>query len=70
MPAACVTCQAGDVEHSFPCGNTALDFVGTLKARRNEAPRETLAALRLLQALEEPVVPTIPIGWRRDWPGS
>jgi predicted RNA-binding Zn ribbon-like protein len=31
------------VEHSFPCGNTALDFLGTLKARRNDVPRETLS---------------------------
>ncbi|MGC4943895.1 CGNR zinc finger domain-containing protein [Kribbella sp. DT2] len=32
------------MEHAFPCGNTALDFVGTLKARRNPGPRETLTA--------------------------
>ena len=30
------------MEHAFPCGNVALDFVGTLKARRNPAPREML----------------------------
>jgi predicted RNA-binding Zn ribbon-like protein len=36
-----VTCQYGDVNHSFPCGDLSLDFVGTLKARRNDAPRET-----------------------------
>jgi predicted RNA-binding Zn ribbon-like protein len=39
-----VTRQTGDVEHAFPCGNTALDFVGTLKARRNPVPLETLTA--------------------------
>ncbi|MEV6285822.1 CGNR zinc finger domain-containing protein [Kribbella sp. NPDC051770] len=32
------------MEHAFPCGNTALDFVGTLKARRNAVPLETLTA--------------------------
>ncbi|WP_091297988.1 CGNR zinc finger domain-containing protein [Amycolatopsis xylanica] len=30
------------MHHAFPCGNVALDFVGTLKARRNAEPRETL----------------------------
>lgn len=29
--------------HRFPCGNTALDFVGTLRARRNTEPLEMLA---------------------------
>jgi predicted RNA-binding Zn ribbon-like protein len=32
------------VEHAFPCGNTALDFVGTLRARRDPAPLEKLAS--------------------------
>jgi predicted RNA-binding Zn ribbon-like protein len=35
-----VTCQDGYVEHAFPCGNPALDFVGTLRARRNAEPQE------------------------------
>ncbi len=30
--------------HAFPCGTPALDFVGTLRARRNEAPTEKLGA--------------------------
>ncbi|MFG1815960.1 CGNR zinc finger domain-containing protein [Kribbella sp. NPDC049174] len=38
------------MEHSFPCGNTALDFVGTLKARRNDVPREALRAPASLQS--------------------
>ncbi|SEM20614.1 CGNR zinc finger domain-containing protein [Streptacidiphilus jiangxiensis] len=29
--------------HAFPCGTLPLDFVGTLRARRNEAPIEKLA---------------------------
>lgn len=32
------------MEHAFPCGNVALDFVGTLRARRNTAPLEMLKA--------------------------
>ncbi|MGM7697606.1 CGNR zinc finger domain-containing protein [Microbacterium sp. A84] len=28
--------------HSFPCGDPALDFVGTWQARRNESPAEKL----------------------------
>ncbi|OZB84926.1 ABATE domain-containing protein [Microbacterium sp. 13-71-7] len=28
--------------HAFPCGTPALDFVGTLRARRNERPAEKL----------------------------
>ncbi|WP_327365766.1 CGNR zinc finger domain-containing protein [Streptomyces sp. NBC_01217] len=31
------------MNHAFPCGTLFLDFVGTLRARRNEAPREMLA---------------------------
>ncbi|MFB2600306.1 ABATE domain-containing protein [Herbiconiux sp. P17] len=30
------------MEHSFPCGTLSLDFVGTLKARRNITPRDVL----------------------------
>jgi predicted RNA-binding Zn ribbon-like protein len=32
------------MEHAFPCGVTSLDFVGTLRARRNEEPWEMLTA--------------------------
>jgi predicted RNA-binding Zn ribbon-like protein len=44
------TCQNGVVEHAFPCGNAALDFVGTLRARRNAVPLEKLRAPRNLDA--------------------
>ena len=30
------------MEHAFPCGTLALDFVGTLRARRNALPKEML----------------------------
>ncbi|MFD7441708.1 CGNR zinc finger domain-containing protein [Streptomyces sp. NPDC059909] len=32
------------MEHAFPCGTPALDFVGTLRARRRSAPREMLGS--------------------------
>jgi predicted RNA-binding Zn ribbon-like protein len=32
------------MEHAFPCGTLALDFVGTLRARRSAQPREMLGA--------------------------
>jgi predicted RNA-binding Zn ribbon-like protein len=38
------------MKHAFPCGNTALDFVGTLRARRNAEPREMLDTSRSLDA--------------------
>jgi predicted RNA-binding Zn ribbon-like protein len=38
------------VEHAFPCGNAALDFVGTLRARRNAVPLEKLRAPKNLDA--------------------
>ncbi|MCT9934466.1 CGNR zinc finger domain-containing protein [Planotetraspora sp. A-T 1434] len=38
------------MEHAFPCGNPALDFVGTLRARRNAAPLEMLKSARSLDA--------------------
>ncbi|MYT71766.1 MULTISPECIES: ABATE domain-containing protein [unclassified Streptomyces] len=31
------------MRHAFPCGTLPLDFVGTLRARRDEAPAEKLA---------------------------
>lgn len=37
-----ITGQTGDMEHAFPCGHPALDFVGTLRARRTVTPREML----------------------------
>jgi len=45
-----VTCQGGDVFHAFPCGTLALDFVGTLRARRNDEPTEKLASAADLDA--------------------
>ena len=36
--------------HRFPCGDTALDFVGTLRARRTAEPLEMLAAPAHLDA--------------------
>jgi predicted RNA-binding Zn ribbon-like protein len=38
------------MEHAFPCGTLALDFVGTLRARRNALPREMLGAPSSLDA--------------------
>lgn len=32
------------MRHAFPCGTLPLDFVGTLRARRNPEPQEVLAA--------------------------
>lgn len=36
------------MNHAFPCGTLPLDFVGTLRARRNAAPMEKLATPELL----------------------
>lgn len=36
--------------HAFPCGTPALDFVGTLRARRNDEPREMLTTPESLDA--------------------
>lgn len=44
-----VTCQAGDVNHVFLCGNPALDLACTLRARRT-ARVETLDAPDRLDA--------------------
>lgn len=51
MTVACVvvTGQTGDVRHVFLCGNPALDFACTLRARRT-APFETLDAPARLDA--------------------
>ncbi|MFD4957955.1 CGNR zinc finger domain-containing protein [Microbacterium sp. NPDC058389] len=45
--------------HAFPCGTLALDFVGTLRARRNDEPTEKLAAPADLDAwfVESGLVP-------------
>lgn len=46
-----VTVQNGYVNHhAFPCGTLALDFLGTLRARRNPVPAEKLGAPELLDA--------------------
>lgn len=37
-----MTRQNGYAMHAFPCGTPALDFVGTLRARRNASPTEKL----------------------------
>lgn len=36
--------------HTFPCGTPALDFVGTLQARREPSPTEVMATTALLDA--------------------
>ncbi|TDP98607.1 MULTISPECIES: CGNR zinc finger domain-containing protein [unclassified Leifsonia] len=36
--------------HAFPCGTSALDFVGTLRARRNDVPTEKLGSPEALDA--------------------
>lgn len=38
------------MRHAFPCGTLALDFVGTLRARRNDEPTEKLATVSDLEA--------------------
>jgi predicted RNA-binding Zn ribbon-like protein len=38
------------MEHAFPCGTRALDFVGTLCARRDARPREMLGTPASLDA--------------------
>lgn len=43
-----VTGQNGYVNHAFPCGTLALDFLGTLRARRNPVPAEKLGTPALL----------------------
>jgi predicted RNA-binding Zn ribbon-like protein len=47
------------VIHAFPCGTLSLDFVGTLRARRNDAPTEKLASASDLDAwfVESGLVP-------------
>lgn len=43
-----VTVQTGYMNHAFPCGTLALDFLGTLRARRNPVPAEKLGTPELL----------------------
>jgi predicted RNA-binding Zn ribbon-like protein len=38
------------MQHAFPCGHLALDFVGTLRARRNTRPAELLGTPASLDA--------------------
>ncbi|WP_405577261.1 CGNR zinc finger domain-containing protein [Streptomyces sp. NBC_01190] len=38
------------MDHAFPCGTLALDFLGTLRARRNEVPLEKLDSPALLDS--------------------
>ncbi|GAA2154848.1 CGNR zinc finger domain-containing protein [Kitasatospora kazusensis] len=38
------------MHHAFPCGTLPLDFVGTLRARRNAEPTEKLASPGLLDS--------------------
>ncbi|WP_369374733.1 ABATE domain-containing protein [Promicromonospora sp. Populi] len=38
------------MNHAYPCGTRALDFLGTLRARRNPAPTEMLASPELLHS--------------------
>jgi predicted RNA-binding Zn ribbon-like protein len=38
------------MDHAFPCGTPALDFVGTRRARRNPVPTEKLASPALLDS--------------------
>ncbi len=45
-----VTCQNGDMVHVFKCGAPVLDFVGTLRARRNAVPTEMLTTPESLEA--------------------
>jgi predicted RNA-binding Zn ribbon-like protein len=45
-----VTGQTDYMRHAFPCGNAALDFVGTLRARRSVTPLEMLSSAESLDA--------------------
>jgi predicted RNA-binding Zn ribbon-like protein len=57
-----VTCQTGYVKHAFPCGDLALDFVGTLRVRRSPAPQDVLDSPRALDAwfVESGVADAVP----------
>ncbi|MCC8249308.1 CGNR zinc finger domain-containing protein [Saccharothrix luteola] len=50
------------MEHAFPCGDLALDFAGTLRARRSPVPCEVLGTPRALDAwfVESGVADTAP----------
>ncbi len=54
--------------HAFPCGTLSLDFVGTLRARRNDEPTEKLAAPSDLDAwfVESGLVPEVAASVPRD----
>ena len=38
------------MDHAFPCGNLSLDFVGTLRARRDTSPTEMLTSAARLDS--------------------
>jgi predicted RNA-binding Zn ribbon-like protein len=38
------------MNHAFPCGNLSLDFIGTLRARRTDAPTEMLTSPEMLDS--------------------
>jgi predicted RNA-binding Zn ribbon-like protein len=50
LPSRLVIGQADYMQHAFPCGNAALDFVGTLRARRDVTPLEMLGSPESLDA--------------------
>jgi predicted RNA-binding Zn ribbon-like protein len=50
LPPTLVIGQADYMRHAFPCGNAALDFVGTLRARRDVRPLEMLDSAESLEA--------------------
>lgn len=54
--------------HAFPCGTLALDFVGTLQARRNTEPVERLSSTEMLDAwfTESGMVDDAPAATERD----
>jgi len=56
------------VIHAFPCGTLALDFVGTLRARRDPQPREMFDSASALDAwfVESGVLTDDPGARQRD----
>ncbi|MGW9027898.1 CGNR zinc finger domain-containing protein [Streptomyces sp. NPDC055722] len=50
------------MNHAFPCGTLALDFLGTLRARRNPVPAEKLGSPELLDSwfVESQMLDTTP----------
>ncbi|MET8897321.1 ABATE domain-containing protein, partial [Streptomyces albogriseolus] len=62
-----VTGYGGDV-HVFPCGTLFLDFVGTLRARRDAEPTEVLVCSQALDAwfVESGLMDTAPGAGQAD----